>query len=123
MNKTERDNDLKIALSTLDQVAGWAGADNPQDRGLLVVSVMHTSKSNLSFSLDLRFYIPTLAGVDSLYLNWAYAQLMNARQDKHGLVKWHGLGIDRAFEVANNLERLISKHLDQSVKIQYRGIY
>ena len=111
-------NDLPIALETLTRVADCA-----ESGGLLVVTVMHTSKSNMSFRLDIRLYYATDRGIDFLYLNWMYAQLMGAKQDNGGLVKWSGLGIARDFEAANNLEALISRHLNRQVKVNFRGVF
>tara|TARA_R110000868_G_scaffold56148_3_gene174121 strand:+ start:121 stop:459 length:339 start_codon:yes stop_codon:yes gene_type:complete len=111
-------NDLQTALDTLTRVANAA-----ESGGLLVVTVMHTSKSNMSFRLDIRLYYTTARGVDSLYLNWAYSQLMGAKQDDNGLVKWSGLGIARDFEAANNIEALIRQHLNREVKVNFKGVF
>lgn len=117
MQTIERD-DLAIALETLGRVADLA-----EQGALLVVSIMETSKSNLSFKLDIRLYYNTPRGVDFLYLNWTYAQLMGAKQDQRGYVKWSGVGIDRAFEVCANFEHLIVKLLDRRIQINHRGVY
>lgn len=117
MKTIERD-DLAIARETLERVADLA-----EEGGLLVVTIMETSKSNLSFKLDIRLYYNTPRGVDFLYLNWTYAQLMGAKQDQGGYVKWNGIGIDRAFEACSNLEHLIVKLLDRRIQITHRGVY
>lgn len=118
MSKTIERDDLAIALETLGRVADYA-----EQGGLLVVTIMETSRSNLSFKLDIRLYYNTPRGVDFLYLNWTYAQLMGAKQDQRGYVKWSGVGIDRAFEVKHNLEHLITRHLNRGVVMNHQGVY
>jgi hypothetical protein len=116
---TQKREDQAIALETLGQVAKNA------ETGLIVITIKSTSKSNLSFKFDVRQYYQ-LEGSDktvSIYLNWAYAQLMGMKRNEHGEVKGSGYGIDRAFEVANNLEGLISDYLGKSVKIRFEGVY
>ena len=79
----------------------------------------------MSFKFDVRQYYSLIGSqeVYSDYLNWTYAQLMGMKQAPNGEVKGGGIGIDRAFEVANNLEHLIKTHLDREIKIRYQGIY
>jgi hypothetical protein len=116
---TERKENLETALQALDRTADKI----EQDGGFLVITIKSTSKSNLSFKFDVRLYYNSGGQVVSDYLNWTYAQLMDKRQDEQGNVKGGGIGIDRAFEVANNLEWLIEKHLGRTLKIRYQGNY
>jgi hypothetical protein len=116
---TQKREDLTIALQTLDRTADKI----EQNGGFLVITIKSTSKSNLSFKFDVRLYYSVFDKVESDYLNWTYAQLMDLRQNEQGEIKGSGIGIDRAFEVANNLEWLIQKHLDRKVKIRFGGVY
>jgi hypothetical protein len=116
---TERKENLETALQALDRTADKI----EQDGGFLVITIKSTSKSNMSFKFDVRLYYNSGGQVVSDYLNWTYAQLMDKRQDEQGNVKGGGIGIDRAFEVANNLEWLIGKHLGRTLKIRYQGNY
>lgn len=116
---TERKENLETALQALDRTADKI----EQDGGFLVITIKSTSKSNLSFKFDVRLYYNSGGLVVSDYLNWTYAQLMDKRQDEQGNIKGGGIGIDRAFEVANNLEWLIEKHLSRTLKIRYQGNY
>lgn len=117
---TQAREDRQTALDTLARVA-----ENAENGGFLVITIKSTSKSNMSFKFDVRqYYTPTGSQeIQSAYLNWAYAQLMGKKQDERGNVKGGGIGIDRAFEVANNLEWLIEKHLGKTVKIRFQGNY
>lgn len=117
---TEKREDRLRALDTLAHIA-----ENAENGGLVVITIKSTSKSNMSFKFDVRqYYNPTASDkVESLYLNWTYAQLMDMRQNERGEVKGSGIGIDRAFEVANNLEWLIERHLNKTVKIRFEGVY
>jgi hypothetical protein len=117
---TQKREDRLHALDTLAHIA-----DNAENGGLVVITIKSTSKSNLSFKFDVRqYYNPTASEkIESLYLNWTYAQLMDMRQNERGEVKGSGIGIDRAFEVANNLEWLIERHLNKTVKIRFEGVY
>jgi len=118
--KTEKWEDRQTAIDTLARVA-----ENAENGGFLVITIKSTSKSNLSFKFDVRqYYTPTGSQeIQSNYLNWTYAQLMGMKQAPNGDVKGGGIGIDRAFEVANNLEHLIKTHLDREIKIRFQGIY
>jgi hypothetical protein len=116
---TEKRENLTSALETLKRTADKI----EQDGGFLVITIKSTSKSNLSFKFDVRLYYNSGGQVDSDYLNWTYAQLMEMRQNERGEVKGGGIGIDRAFEVANHLEWLIEKHLGRTLKIRYQGVY
>jgi hypothetical protein len=117
---TQKRNDY---LQAVDQLAHIA--ENAENGGLVVITIKSTSKSNLSFKFDVRQYYQQTGSnrIVSDYLNWTYAQLMGLRRNDHGEVKGSGLGIDRAFEVANNLEGLIETHLKKTVKINYEGVY
>lgn len=92
--------------------------------GVLVITIKSTSKSNLSFKFDVRLYwTDDKLKVQSYYLNWAYAQVMGMKQNEKGEVKGSGIGIDRAFEVANNFEHIF-KTLDlDPIKVRYEGVY
>lgn len=115
----EKKINLETALEALTRTA-----DNLENNGgYLVITIKSTSKSNMSFKFDVRNYYTIENKVYSDYLNWTYAQLMDMRQNDRGEVKGGGIGIDRAFEVANNLEWLIEKHLNKTVKIRYQGVY
>jgi len=118
---TQKREDLTVALQALDRTADKI----EQNGGFLVITIKSTSKSNLSFKFDVRQYYQQTGSnrIVSDYLNWTYAQLMGLRRNDHGEVKGSGLGIDRAFEVANNLEGLIETHLKKTVKINYEGVY
>ncbi len=117
--KLEQQKDIENALETLEGVASEI-----EDGALLVVTIKSTSKSNLSFAFDVRLYAKNSDGkIVSWYLNWAYAVLMGMRQNQRGEVKGSGIGIDRAFEVANNLEWLIEKHLNKTLKVAYQGVF
>jgi hypothetical protein len=117
---TEARQNRQTAIDSLARVA-----ENAENGGYLVITIKSTSKSNMSFKFDVRqYYTPTGSQeIQSNYLNWTYAQLMDMRQNERGEVKGGGIGIDRAFEVANNLEYLIKRHLDKAVKIRYQGVY
>lgn len=117
---TQKRENYLHATDTLAHIA-----ENAENGALLVITIKSTSKSNLSFKFDVRQYYNPTGGdkVQSIYLNWAYAQLMDLRQNERGEVKGSGIGIDRAFEVANNLEWLIERHLKKTVKINYEGVY
>jgi hypothetical protein len=117
---TQARQDRQTAVDDLARVA-----ENAENGGFLVITIKSTSKSNMSFKFDVRqYYTPTGSQeIQSNYLNWTYAQLMDMRQTERGEVKGGGIGIDRAFEVANNLEHLIQKHLGKTVKIRFQGIY
>jgi hypothetical protein len=116
---TEKKANLETALEALKRTA-----DNLEENGgFLVITIKSTSKSNMSFKFDVRNYYAIEGKVYSDYLNWTYAQLMDMRQNERGEVKGGGIGIDRAFEVANHLEWLIEKHLGRTLKIRYQGVY
>lgn len=115
----ERREDMKQAFEALKRTA-----DNLENNGgYLVITIKGTSKSNMSFRFDVRNYYTIENKVYCDYLNWTYAQLMEMKQNDRGEVKGGGLGIDRAFEVANNLERLIKNSLGIDLKIRYQGVY
>jgi Tfp pilus assembly PilM family ATPase len=114
----QKATDRALALETLERVAEQA-----ERGGYLVITIKSTSKSNMSFKFDVRQYYTYEGQVISDYLNWTYAQLMGMKQNQHGEVKGSGIGIDRAFEVANNLQWLIEKYLNKTLKIRYQGIY
>jgi hypothetical protein len=115
----ERREDIKQAFQTLARTA-----DKIQNNGgFLVITIKSTSASNMSFKFDVHLYYNSLGQVVSDYLNWTYAQLMEMKQNDRGEVKGSGIGIDRAFEVAHNLERLIKNSLGIDLKIRYQGVY
>lgn len=95
--------------------------------GRLVITIKHTSQSNLSFRFDVRLYYVALGGqVESLYLNWTYAQLNGNRLHKETReVKGNGIGIDRAFEVADNFARLFKFFDLPEIDLQnkFEGVY
>lgn len=111
--------ETNLALEALNRVA-----DKLEDPALLVVTIKSTSRNNLSFTFDVDLYYTTEdKRVDYWQLNWTYSELMEMKRNQHGEVKGNGIGIDRAFEVANNLKHLIKLHLNRDVEINHRGVY
>lgn len=79
--------------------------------GLLVVSIKHTSESNMSWRFDVRvLYTNTQGQTDYLFLNWTLATLANLRQHANGEVKYNSLGTERGFEIAYLLRNLFRVH-------------
>lgn len=117
--KLEKEQDKKTAVEMLNRIS-----NDLEKGGLVVVTIKGTSKSNLSFRMDVRLYATAANGeVQSSYLNWMYAQLTDSRQNDRGEVKWSSLGIDRAFEVANNLEHYVKFFTGKKITVRYQGIY
>lgn len=107
------------ALDTLQRIA-----DRLEDEALLVVTIKSTSRNNLSFTFDVDLYYTTEdKRIDYWHLNWTYSKLMGMKRTQYGEVKGNGIGIDRAFEVANNLKHLIKLHLNRDVEVNHRGVY
>ncbi len=119
LTAAKRREDMKQAFQDLRRIA-----DNLENNGgFLVITIKSRSASNMSFKFDVRLYYNSSGQVVSDYLNWTYAQLMEMKQNDRGEVKGSGIGIDRAFEVAHNLESLIKNSLGIDLKIRYQGVY
>lgn len=107
------------ALETLQRIA-----DKLEDEALLVVTIKSTSRNNLNYTFDVHlYYTAERKRVDDWQINWTYSELMGMKRNQRGEVKGNGIGIDRAFEVANNLKHLIWLHLQQDVEVNYRGVH
>lgn len=119
MTTKTKAEDIQLALDTFRTVHELI----TESGGLLVVTVKSTSRSNMSFNMDIRLYYEGNYGVTSIYLNWAYAKLKQATQNKHGEVRWSSLGTDRAFEVSQNVKGIFSSLGLEDVTVRYEGVY
>ena len=77
----------------------------------------------MSFTYDVRMYANKSDNVRSWYLNWMYSVLMGMSQNKRGEVRGSGIGIDRAFEVADNFRWLFKKYELGEFLPSYEGVY
>lgn len=100
MKATQEDKESAIwALTTANEFL--------RKGGLLVVSIKHTSQSNMSWRFDAHvMYHSEGRGVDYMYLNWAIATLADLRQHPNGEVKYNSLGTERGFEIGYLLRNL-----------------
>lgn len=111
--------DVVLALDTLEKIA-----NKLEDKALLVVTIKSTSRNNLNYTFDVHLYYTTEdKRVDDWQINWTYSELMGMKRNQYGEIKGNGIGIDRAFEVANNLRHLILLHLSRDVEVNHRGVY
>lgn len=117
--KLEKEQDLKLALTTLESVHADLKAG-----GLLSVIIKHTSESNLSYRYDVSVYTAHTGRVERYYLNWTFATLTGKTQHANGEVKGSGLGFDRAHDVAYTFQQLFRQHgLEDLGLPRYEGIF
>ncbi len=117
--KLEKEQDLKLALTTLESVHADLKAG-----GLLSVIIKHTSESNLSFRYDVRLYGVIDGKTESYYLNWTFATLTGKTRHANGEVKGSGLGFDRAHDVAYTFQLLFKANGFEDLGLpRYEGIY
>lgn len=101
--KEQKQADTRAATYTLENAHFFLSRG-----GLLSVSITHTSQTNLSYRYSVKIYYPTERGIDSLYMNWAIAQMTTIKQHKNGALKGSGVGFDRAFDVAETLNHIFT---------------
>lgn len=118
--KLETQQDRAQALETLTRVH-----EALSNGGVLVVTIKHTSASNMSYRYDVRLYATSETGrVESWYLNWMFATLTGSRRHDNGEVKANGCGFDRAHDVAYTFQNLFAANGFADLGLpRYEGVY